>query len=139
MGGRVSVVGTALDDEVKSAGIEFPGDLKEGSYSWRSYAYANLFKGQPLNTVGKSILVRLFKTLLEQHRIPWVRREMIPLEPGCALHVHEVLRESIFNTDSADVFRVILWQRSALQDGRMYTDDHVVALVPKLDRYRRKV
>lgn len=125
--------------DVKSSELSFPMDLKKGSYPWGSYAYANMFSGKTIGTEEKTILIRLSKLLLWEHKIPWLRKKLIPLDANYILHIQDLLRETIYRTNSADVLRAALWQRSAIERGKIYTDDHVLKLIPSLARYIRKI
>jgi len=125
---------------VGSSGLVVPRDLRTGGYPWKAYVYANLNRGVSIPLEAKAVLVDLFKTLLDVHKMPWVRQRLVPLNPYRVRDILQVLFDTVIETDSADVFRACLWQRDVLLrlDGTAHTDDHVLELVPSIELYSKK-
>lgn len=128
-----------VDRAIEKTGIKVPADLVPRNYRWRAYLYANIFRGGTVTLEEKVMMIDLFKSLLGFHKIPWSRKELIPLDADCRVGIYRMLMDCVYHTESADVLRAVLWQVQALVDRTFYTDDHVLSLVPALDKYRRKV
>jgi hypothetical protein len=124
---------------VEQQKLYVPNDLREGSYPWKSYVYANigltsLDRGDSFDATieEKAILVGLFGILQDVHRVPWVRQRLVQLDKNLILRAYSILRAVAFRPCSANVFRAVLWQRYILMNGNAFTDDYVLSLVPEL-------
>jgi hypothetical protein len=128
-----------IDKVVAESGLDIPSDLVHGSYRWRAYLYANLFKNKKIDVDGKIALNELSSDLLPCHIMPWSRKRMVPLDETRKQEMLVALSQvTVFSTDSGDVFRAGLWQMHALEDELYYTDDHVLSLIPRIGDYVRK-
>jgi hypothetical protein len=127
-----------LEIILAGSGIKVPSDLVRGSYRWRSYLYALLFKDKAVTLDGRATVVDLHKSLMAFHKLPWSRDRIIPLDVSKADEIRGWLLGTIWSTDSGDTLRAALWQRQSLIDGNFYTDDHVMSLLPYLKDFVRK-
>ena len=59
--------------------LKFKEPITEGTYRWYLFMYSNLYEcvpGYPLKQRDKEILKSIFKKLLPEHRLTWVRHRM---------------------------------------------------------------
>ena len=128
-----------LDKVISENGLVIPIDLMPGSYRWRAYLYANLFKDRKIDSHGKIALNQLSEGMPTWVIMPWTRKHMVPLDKSQEMEMLQMLTQmTVFSTDSGDVFRAGAWQMRALEDGLFYTDDHVLSLIPQLEEYVRR-
>lgn len=120
-------------ERVKAAierdGLDVPGDLMLGSYRWRAFAYANLFKDTTVSLEGKAILCDLAASLLSFHRICWSRRALVPLQEDRHMEMRALLQRTLLKTSLPAVARACIYQFDCLNNALFYTDDHVMSLI----------
>ena len=126
-----------VDEIVSKTGLKIPADVSTGSYRWRAYLYANLFKGGEITNDDKATLLDLYRSILDVHQQPWSRGEMIPLDKNRLPGMQVLILRTLFSTKDAEVTKACLWQVHQFKEGNVYTDDNVVSLVPDLSKYRR--
>jgi len=117
---------------------DIPDDLSEGSYRWRAYLYARLFNEGCVTLEDKVVLADLAMSLMPFHRISWSRAALVPINQDMFQQAKAILMRDMNATTRADVAKACLYQIDCLDNGMMYTDDVVLALVPGLVNCRRK-